>query len=680
MSLCTVAVVIGFSHTALAAEADAEESTAKLLTDINTIFNQILRLSSAWLWPVLLMIGSLLDNDLIFGGAMGERLQSIWVQIRNLVNIIFVLVLLAIAVYNVLGLGEEGGTLPLAFKTVMPKFVLALIAVNFSFLAVKVVLDFSNVVTGAVFALPTTVLSRDVKLDELFEKTVCGITSKEISLKPTFCDGNKINARAKNFFSRLDRSNITLVYAIRFARAPQLKFIRDGLQGIGQLGFNIIFNTVLYVVYALSFIALFLVLLFRLVALWIAVVLSPLLALSIVLPNLKELAGGSGEFQKKFVQSVIAPITIGLVLSVGYIMLDGFEADKSIHGALLSSISINAADPNALPTDISDLQQLMIAIGVIVIVWTGVFGAAKETVAGAATEFIKTHAENFGRFAAKLPTYLQVIPTKRGERTLMQLWKTPQLWKEKIERERGIPPEARDLRYIVDNFRQERRKVNSPEDAANLFLKSPTILADPIGRSEFKEMLKDSKVAALGLAATIDKLDNPREIVEKIYSDTSEFGAKVKSKKASSADLIEQIRREAGEEAVREKPVTPPSEPKKAVYESLQKKTAKAGEGSFVDWKDQKEIDILAGLSERIYDALVEVKDGKVVKLSPDQINAATSLANALRAASDQGAVTKAIDEAKRNKLDTAQVEKLIAASDISDAKLKDAASKYNKK
>lgn len=677
MSLCTVAVVIGFSNTALAAEADAEASSAKLLTDINTIFNQILRLSSAWLWPVLLMIGSLLDNDLIFGGAMGERLLGIWVQIRNLVNIIFVLVLLAIAVYNVLGLGEEGGTLPLAFKTVMPKFVLALIAVNFSFLAVKVVLDFTNVITGAVFALPTTVVSRDVKLDELSEKTICGSTSKEMSLKSWLCEENKLSARAKNFLSRLDRSNITLVYAIRFARAPQLKFIRDGLQGIGQLGFNIIFNTVLYVVYALSFIALFLVLLFRVVALWIGVVLSPLLALSIVLPNLKDLAGGAGEFQQKFVKSVIAPITIGLVLSVGYIMLDGFEADKSIHGALLSSITIDAADPNALPTDISDLQQLMIAVGVVVIIWTGVFGAAKDTVAGTVTEFIKTHAESFGKFAAKLPTYLQIIPTKRGERsTLMQLWKQPGALIRQFEYERGTPPSAKDMSNRVAQFERDSRNVKTQPEAAALFLRDPAVIIDPAGKEAFKKMLANPGVDIPHLGENVAKQTSPKDMLEEINKDSSEFAQEVRKK--DQGKLLERMEKEGGAAPGGTKPT--PSDPKKAVDEDLKNKKAKAGEGSFVDWKDQKEIDILAGLSDRIRDALVEVKNGKVVKLSLDQMNAATSLANALHAASDQKGINAAIDQAKRHSLDTAQIDKLIAASDISDAKLKDAANEYNKK
>lgn len=395
-----------------AAQGAAEDvELSEIVKGINEVINYILQLASSLLWPVLIMIGSLLDNELIFGGEMGERLRSVWVEIRNLVEIAFVLVLLAIAVYNVLGIGEEGGSF--ALKQAMPKFVLALVAVHFSFLAVKVVLDFTNVMTAAVFALPARTMEETISQEKLKE-AICGTESSAVPMRPLWCKGKEFNDKAKSLFSKLDRNNITLVYAIKFGHAPALKFIRDGLKSLTQLGFNIIFNTVLYVVYALSFIALFLVLLFRVVAIWIAVVLSPLLALGIVVPQLKELAGEGGNLQQKFVKQAIAPVTIGLVLSVGFIMLSAFEADKGIHGEILSSSSLEAIDPNALPTDITDLQQLLIAIGIVVIIWTGVFAAAKDTFAGTITEIIKDKAQGFGKFAATLPAYFQAIPVKMG--------------------------------------------------------------------------------------------------------------------------------------------------------------------------------------------------------------------------------------------------------------------------
>lgn len=524
----------------VAAAQAADPETVKLMNSVNDLVNYILKFSSALLWPVLLMIGSLLDNELIFGGAMGERLLGIWVQVRNIVNIAFVLVLLAVAVYNVLGIGEEGG--PFALKQVLPKFVLALIAVNFSFLAIKVALDFTNVITGAVFALPATASDAEFKREQI-EDMICGTTSEEVPMKGLWCNEKKFNDRAKSMFSRLDRTNVALVYAIKFGNAPQMKFIKDGLKDLSQLGFNILFNMVLYVVYALSFVVLFLVLLSRVVAMWIAVVLSPLLALSIVVPQLKELGGGAGELQQKFVKGAIAPITIGLVLSVGYIMLDGFSADKSIHGALLSSSTLGAIDPNALPTGITDLQQLMVAVGIVVIVWTGVFGAAKDTVAGTVTEMIRSKAVDFGKWTAKLPTFLQAIPTggKFGKVSIGQLLPTLQKKMQDIQMAgtrplgEGAPPSSKDIELW-----QRPKYTKSMDHLAQAISESPHVMKD----SQGWEYVRDAIMAAKGI--------NNDEAGRKKFEDTYGRGPQDIENKmipAISGDsaLMARIRRESKE-------------------------------------------------------------------------------------------------------------------------------------
>lgn len=480
LTLLIIAVLIGVAvyampDTAFAVDAPADNDPSSLTKKIGEGFEMILSVTSAWLWPVILMIGSLLDNDLIFGGEMGERLLGVWVQIRNLVNIIFVLVLLAIAIYNVLpGVGEEAGGMSLGLKTALPKFVLALIAVNFSFIAAKVVLDFTNVVTGAVFALPTIAVDEG-NLSTQIKTTICGTESGEVPMRSLWCEQNDLNERGKAFFSKLDRQNITIAYAVRFGRAANLKFVKGGLKDLTQLAFNIIFNLVLYVVYAVSHIVLFIVLLFRVVVLWVGVVLSPLIALGIVLPSMEDLSGGAGKIKEQFVKNAIAPIKIGLVMSVGYIMLDGFQADKTIHGGILSGSTLVAIDPNALPTDINDLQQLMIAVAVVVIIWVGVFSAAEGTAAEGITGFIKTHMQDLGTWVAKLPTYATVIPVKGGEkRSLAQVFDKLDWQKEKWTQERSMAPERRgDVDFKVNKL----KSASNPGDTAKAIRGNEEILA-----------------------------------------------------------------------------------------------------------------------------------------------------------------------------------------------------------
>lgn len=632
-----------------------------ILKDINDLFNFLIRISSAWLWPVLLMIGSLLDNDLIFGGEMGERLRDVWVQIRNLVNIAFVIILLIIAVYNILGLGEEGGGSTFGFKQAMPKFVLALIAVNFSFLAVKVVLDFTNVLTGAVFALPTTTLVEEggtvVKLGDKVEEIICGTSSKEMPGRPMWCEKNKLNARAKAFFSRLDRSNITLAYAVRFGRAPQLKFIKEGIKDIGQLGFNMIFNAVLYVVYAVSFIALFIVLLVRIIVLWVCAVLSPVIALGIALPNLKELLGDAGNLKEKFVNDAIAPIKIGLVLSVGYIMLDGLEADKSIHGELLAGSSLTAVDPNALPTDITDLQQLIIAVAVIAIIWVAVFAVAEKTTAKGITGFIKENVGGFGKWMAKLPLYAQVIPVSgslqkglgkyTGIKEIMGVFTGA---KEGIEAKGGeIEGRAfgRSLFGLPVLLAEERMAWKAAlsggaTDIARAMNTSASALKDSEGWELFKQSMmkykniKDDKTfedqygkGPLDFEKAARRFEQDPVLMAALKTES-------KGRLDTAQAIIDEIKRSRAAGAA----VTGPVNTEDQVKEALEKGDAKtlAGKDAFEGW-EVKDVKQLQDVRKEIRDAMITLTDGKVDKSILSQISAAKILGSLLEANNNRSSV-----------------------------------------
>jgi len=292
------------------------EGARTVLLLISDLFSVFLLALNYLLWPILIMIGALMDNSIIFGGGMEDRLLTIWSQIRNIVNLGFVVVLIGMALYNVLGIGEEGNY---TIKKILPKFVIALILVNFSFLAGKVILDAANVMTTAVFALPNAV-EEELNLTDIdqLEQAVCnqlddigGIEARAIDI-PTggqnqMCaDRNNFTSNARQFFQTLSANNIALVMAVNMGQ------IHEGLEvsqlvrtdpSLTNLTINIIFSIIMYVVYASAYIALFFVLLVRVVVLWLVLALSPLVALSVVLPE----GGGLGNFDIKdmFVQHAI---------------------------------------------------------------------------------------------------------------------------------------------------------------------------------------------------------------------------------------------------------------------------------------------------------------------------------------------------------------------------------------
>lgn len=406
------------------------QTEEQITQDMQAYMLVILRAMTAIFWPILMLIGGLLDNSLIFDGKMGETLLQIWVQVRNIVNIIFVVILVLIALYNVLGLGENGPEQlkPLELKQALPKFVIALIVVNFSYIGMKVALDFTNVMTTAVFALPSQVVASSKNFQDFqaeneqiicepdapFYGLFCKSEKQEIEGQPpTF--SRKFNDRGRAWFAQLDRSNLAVTMAMQFGQLPYANRIQDSVEGIFQLTFNIIFNLVLFIVYAISFIVLFIVLVARLPVLWLGIALSPLAALTLAFPPIKGLIGGEGgDFGKKFVKHAIAPLVIGVSLAIGYIMVSAMKSDPGVHNGDFA-VSLLDIDPNALITRIDDLQEVLMAAATIAVVWMGVFAAAKDTIAEGVTNTIKERAQDVGKFVAKLPMYAQVIPYKKGK-------------------------------------------------------------------------------------------------------------------------------------------------------------------------------------------------------------------------------------------------------------------------
>ncbi len=128
-------------------QAKGIEGVASFLISVQGLLNHLL-------WPVLFMIGGLLDNSILFGSDMEARMREIWIPIRNLVNIMVVLVLVGLALYNVTGLADDGNA---SIKALLPKLILGIILINFSFVGIKVALDAINVVTVSIMALPDQV-------------------------------------------------------------------------------------------------------------------------------------------------------------------------------------------------------------------------------------------------------------------------------------------------------------------------------------------------------------------------------------------------------------------------------------------------------------------------------------------------------------------------------------------
>ncbi len=438
------------------------------------------------LWPILTMIGGLMDNSLLFGNGMEARLREIWVPIRNLVNILFVIALIGIALYNVLGIGEESGNY--SIKSVLPKIIVGIIAVNFSFLGMKVFLDTVNVVTVSIFNLPNQVgagldqivdsekpedklaierfcsqvygekfntATQEASVAEEFKLIQTRIVAQdskfgvskpqnmtveairaEIQGKPDgaaliaefdeklkamegsmICESHKtLTPQGKQFLSRWGAQNAALAMAINMGKVVFYEDVEVNSKTIDKLLINVIFSALMYIIFVISFIALFVVLLARLVVLWISIVVSPILILAMAVPVVKEKLEALNELTTQFVKNAIAPIGIALAMTVGWIMLGALQ---SVNG-FDTSTGIPIPNSGGIPVvGLNTLQDLVVALGTVAVVWVGVFSAANETIASSVTEKLQEWTKAAGQFIAVKPIlHSNFIPIKLGDQKI----------------------------------------------------------------------------------------------------------------------------------------------------------------------------------------------------------------------------------------------------------------------
>lgn len=441
------------------------------------------------IWPILVLTGGLMENDLLFGNGMEEKLRDVWIPIRNLVNILFVIVLVGIALYNVLGLGDDSGNS--SIKTMLPKLVIGIIAVNFSFLAIKVVLDGINALTVSIFALPGQVnegLAEVLKADPdskmvkklcaqlegtpfgTFDQTpddqlkqeqetaiyrqigqkdaykTAGITGSDSiqqikdKIKKTFDDGSAtgkqtvenfnseiqsrqngrfcnakgLTPQGKLFLNKYNSRNAAFAMALNMGKIVFYEDVTFDVKNAEKLFVNTLFSLLLYFIYAASFLALFVVLLGRLVVMWLCIAVSPVLLLMIATPGLKDKFGDFGKLTDQFIKNALAPVLIALSLTIGWIMLKAVQSLNLGQNAttFLSNSALIMDPSNGVPVGgLYTIQDFMVALGVIAVVWMGVFSAAEGTVAQFATDWMKSHLESAGKWVGSLPfKHLPMVP------------------------------------------------------------------------------------------------------------------------------------------------------------------------------------------------------------------------------------------------------------------------------
>lgn len=432
------------------------------------------------IWPVFMMIGGLMNNELIFSNGMDQRLYDIWVQIRNIVNIVFVIVLVGIALYSVLGISSENSQY--SIKTVLPKLIVGIIAVNFSFLGIKVILDATTVVTTAIFAIPNQTLgtlqdmkvvdssdekrvnalcqkmyntngTKDdflVKMDDLMYKNFAAAnpnklqqTAKPSEIKAsieadedlkTKFDAYKTSQKDKaicqvegkdlaltengeNFFRQFRSNNAALAMAINMGG---ILFI-DKSSGLNT-GSDIMQLAIGIVFsFALNVVYMFAFLTLFLVLIARLVVVWISLAFSPIIVLGMTVPGMEKidmfkKIQDSFVKHVTAPIVIAITMTIGWVMLSALSS-LGLETASAPGSVMGMAVPGIPLPGLETMQSLIAAICTAAVVWMGATSAAEGTFAKGAVDAVGGQLTRFGKFIGRAPfMYAPILPIQLKDR------------------------------------------------------------------------------------------------------------------------------------------------------------------------------------------------------------------------------------------------------------------------
>ncbi len=152
--LVSVYLIIPETTFAINDESDVLKGLAELLGVVISALTFISLL-------MMKFFGQLLGTNLLTGPEAMQALTPMWVWVRNLTNVLFVIILVGLAFSNLFASfsGDGGGNWTIKEK--LPKVIIALVAINFSLLGFKVVIDAVNVGTVAILGLADSRLDAD---------------------------------------------------------------------------------------------------------------------------------------------------------------------------------------------------------------------------------------------------------------------------------------------------------------------------------------------------------------------------------------------------------------------------------------------------------------------------------------------------------------------------------------
>ncbi|MBP7057561.1 hypothetical protein KBB08_03680, partial [Candidatus Gracilibacteria bacterium] len=325
-----------------------------ILNAVLGILNLILGLVIQFLLWLTAFIMSFFQSVLSYAGfTTTPFVVTMWKAIRDFVNLFFILALLAIAVANIVQYQINN----YAVKTILPKLIVVVIAVNFSRLFVGLVIDAGNVIEAGVYQIAgmgphgggTTVactqnstarfaIPNDIKQGSVLCRLASGLRFEQLQQYQQYSPGDTA-ARSTPTLLSLFFINVVIVLIV--------------------------------LMMLFGFLALALTFTIRIVVLWALAITSPIYVISKIAP-----VGGSvaGEWQSKFFKYAFMHIKTAFFLVLAVLSAENVGSQLF---ANLQGTSPGVAGGSLVPSGFSSLADYLQVVFVIAMVYAAAFASAK---------------------------------------------------------------------------------------------------------------------------------------------------------------------------------------------------------------------------------------------------------------------------------------------------------------
>ncbi len=493
--------------------------------------------------PIVMMIGKLISNDWVYlDGSVSGALNNLWIVVRNFVNIIFVLALIFIAFMAVAGSGNSEKS-KYEIKSMLPKVAIALIAVNFSFLFCKLILDMGNLATTASFSLVNEVGESVLgpKAADWEQKVTCwkvdnskpmegenkkcipstfymgiGSVGVEQMCKPENIgnfdqDNTKIldsmgfafgkdpipNVSAALFNAR----NAMFIYSYNIFHIAEITDIYnkvnpntspDSIQGI----LITVLTSILYGAFLLLLnVAMLIAFAVRAIMIWMLIIFSPIMALEIVfkdqikgkLPMMKD------GFLHTFTSLAFMPALTGFVLSLCFLMYHVLmETDFAKANGDFKFGGFTIKIFGSFLPGFGTAAQLAITIMIMIILWMSIFSIFEKSgeLVKTAVGGVKKFGEQIKSTAVKGISLIPIVPTPAGMASPAALSRTMESVGSAMTQMGQKDAEAFQKKSGLDGFLQGELKI-PPDQITQMTNLANTAARDgKMNKIQLKEMVE----------------------------------------------------------------------------------------------------------------------------------------------------------------------------------------------